>query len=267
MPRRTTSRANATAPIVRSPSITSIDQPGSLRLVGANRLARHAHLDGFLHADESRQPLRAFRAWNDSKIHLRLTHSSVGNGDTIMPGHRKFQPAAKRGAVHRHDDRLGAFFDQAQQIVKVRRFGSAPGRLFELLDVGAGDKRPAGPHDNDGIDRRIVREPDDDGRQFFTHLAAERIDRRVVDSHDGNAIHGCHGDLLQVRGHGPGAILTAKRPYSKSPSGSGRPARSFSTSGPSGLMPYRSSTYISCRACCAECQVERSNSSCTVCGP
>ena len=95
-PRRTTSRANATAPSCRSPSITLIDQSGSLRVLGANRLAGHAHVDGFLHADESRQPLRPFGAWNDAEIDLRLTHPRVRNRDTIVPGHRKFQPAAER---------------------------------------------------------------------------------------------------------------------------------------------------------------------------
>ena len=73
---------------------------------------------------------------------------------------------------------------------------------FQLLDVGAGDERPPAAHDDDGIDRRIVREPCDDGRQFLTDLAAEGVDRRVVDLHHGNAVHGCDGDLLHVRGHG-----------------------------------------------------------------
>ena len=119
-----------------------------------------------------------------------------------MPGHRKFQPAAKCAAVYRHDDRFGNLFDEAQQIVKVRRFGAAPRGLFQFLDVGAGNKRPAGADDDDGIDRRILREPCDDGRQFLTDLAAERVDRRVVDLHDGNTVDGCDGELLHLRGHG-----------------------------------------------------------------
>ena len=48
--------------------------------------------------------------------------------------------------------------------------------------------------------------------------------------------------------------------YSQIPSGSGKPARSSAVSRPFGSMPKRSSTAIICRVCCAECQVERSNS-------
>ena len=55
--------------------------------------------------------------------------------------------------------------------------------------------------------------------------------------------------------------------YSNSRSGSGSPARSCGVSLPSGLMPMRSSTWISCRACCAECQVERSKTMAIGCMP
>lgn len=55
--------------------------------------------------------------------------------------------------------------------------------------------------------------------------------------------------------------------YSNKRSGSGSPARSSGLRRPSGSMPKRSSTWISCRACCAECQVERSNTACIDCMP
>ena len=50
--------------------------------------------------------------------------------------------------------------------------------------------------------------------------------------------------------------------YSQIRSGRGSPARSSTVNLPSGSIPKRSSTAIICRACCAECQVERSNSWC-----
>ena len=101
------SRANATAPGSEVAFDDAIDEPGAQRVGGLDRLAGHAHLDRLLETDEPRQPLRAFGAGDDAEVHLGLSHLRVRHGDAVVPGHRHFEPAAERGAVHRHDDRLG----------------------------------------------------------------------------------------------------------------------------------------------------------------
>jgi hypothetical protein len=176
-----------------------IDQPGAQRVGGVNRLAGHAHLDRLLHTDEPRQPLRTFGARNNPEIDFGLTHSSLRNGHTIVSGHGKLEPAAERGAVHRDDNWLGTLFDKPQQVVQVRRLAGAPRSLFELLDVGTCNKRPARAHDDDAVCGRIVDEACDDGRQFLTNGAAKGVNRGVVDLDDGNAVTETgDGDIVAI---------------------------------------------------------------------
>ena len=54
---------------------------------------------------------------------------------------------------------------------------------------------------------------------------------------------------------------------SQTSAGIGSPAKSASVNLPSGSMPCESSTSISCRACCPECQQVRSSTSCRVTSP
>ena len=63
-----------------------------------------------------------------------------GDGDAVVSGHRDLEAAAKRGAVHRHHDRLGQVLDPLQEVVQVGRAGiTAPGDVLEPFDVGPGE--------------------------------------------------------------------------------------------------------------------------------
>ena len=137
-------------PPSRSPSTIRSIRPTRSASGRLHRLAGHAHLDRLLDADQPRQPLRAFGAGNDAEVDLGLPHLRIGDGDAVVAGHRHFEPAAERGAVQRHDDRLGGVLDALQQVVHVGGAAvAAPGQLLEPLDVGAGDERAAGADDDD----------------------------------------------------------------------------------------------------------------------
>ena len=74
-----TSRANATAPASRSPSMTRSTMPelasASLR---RDRFAEGAHLDGLGDARQARQALRSARAGNDAELHFGLATWAAG---------------------------------------------------------------------------------------------------------------------------------------------------------------------------------------------
>ena len=95
--------------------------------------------------------------------------SASGVGDAEVPGHRDLEPAAERGAVNRHHDRLRAVFDARQQRVQVaRRVAIAPCGALEAVDVGAGDERLPGAHEHDRRHRGVALggvEGVDDGRR------------------------------------------------------------------------------------------------------
>ena len=72
-----TSRAKATAPGSRSPSMSLSRMPARQRVGGADRFAAGAHLRGLGHAGQPRQPLRAARAGDEPELDLRLADLGV----------------------------------------------------------------------------------------------------------------------------------------------------------------------------------------------
>ena len=123
---------------------------------GADQLAGDAHVDRLFDADQPRQPLRAFGAWNDAEIDFRLTQARVGQRHPVVACHREFEAATDWRPVQRHDHRLRRVLDRAQHVVHFReRRTLVPGRAFELGDIRARHERPAGAHDDNGADGRI----------------------------------------------------------------------------------------------------------------
>ena len=177
----------------------AIDQTGGVRITGLERLSGHAHVERFPDADEARQPLRALGARNDPEVDLRLPDQGIRHGDPEVSGHGDLETAAERGAMNRHDHRLGAVFDPRQERVHVaRRLAVAPRRALEAVDVGAGDERPAGAHEHDRRYRVVLLgsvEGADDGCR---NAGTQRVDGRVVDGDDGDGVS--YGDGYGV-GH------------------------------------------------------------------
>ena len=175
----------------------AIDQAGGVRVTRLERLSGHAHVQGFLDADETRQPLRALGAWNDPEVDLGLADERVRHGDTEVAGHGDLETAAERRAVNRHDHGLAAVLDARQQRVHVaRRLAVAPRRTLEAVDIGAGDERPARAHEHDRRHRLVALrgvEGLDDG---FGNAGTERIDGRIVDGDDRDGVSDGGGDWI-----------------------------------------------------------------------
>ena len=166
-----------------------------MRITRLERLSGHAHVQGLLDADETRQPLRALGARNDPEVDLGLADERVRHGDAEVAGHGDLETAAERRAVNRHDHGLAAVLDARQQRVHVaRRLAVAPRRTLEAVDIGAGDERPARAHEHDRRHRLVALrgvEGLDDG---FGNAGTERIDGGIVDGDDGDGVSDDCGD-------------------------------------------------------------------------
>ena len=158
---------------------------------GGNRLAVGAHLQRERGAAQARQPLRAAGAGNDAEQHFGLADLGAGDGDAVVAGHRELETAAERVAVNRRDERLADVLDVRQ----ARVHGPRPLerllarlQLLEDVDVGAGDERRAGADQDDRVGGGIVARALDGVADAFRNARAERVDGRVVDGDDGDAI-------------------------------------------------------------------------------
>ncbi len=86
-------------------------------LTGQHR--QHLALDGFatdddvqrgLHAQDTRQALRATRPRNQAQLDLGQRHIAARRSDAVMRPQRQLQAAAHAHAVHSSHDRLGGVF-------------------------------------------------------------------------------------------------------------------------------------------------------------
>ena len=130
-----------------------------------------------------------------------------------MAGHGELEPAAERVAMNRGDDRLRCVLDILQD--RVERLGSLERLLarrhrLEDVDVGACHERLAGADEHDRLDGRVVDPSCDRGLDAFQHAGAERVDRRVVDRDDGDAV----ATSYQSRAHYDDQSITSWRPRS-----------------------------------------------------
>ena len=83
---------------------------------------------------------------------------------------------------------FGLFSIDANIVVQIGRGAEiAPRRLLERRDVGAGDERPAGPHDHDRGHRPVARGRLHSVEKRLRHTRAQRIDGRVTNLHNGHA--------------------------------------------------------------------------------
>ena len=199
------SRANATAPSRRSPSMRRSMSPRPVPRAPVISLSRDAHVDGLLDADEPGQPLRAFGARDDAEIDFRLTHPRVAKRDAVVAGHRQLEPAAERRAVNRHHHRLGGVFDAREQVMNVgsaRRRGSHAACSRSAMSAPATNVRPA-PMTTMARTARIGAGLVERRESAPRHARAQRVDRRVVDDDKGDRVLGFesngHGLVIVVR--------------------------------------------------------------------
>ena len=169
----------------------AIDDAFGQRAFGADVLAQRAEFHGRSHAAQTRQPLRAARAGNDTQQHFGLADFGARHGHAVVAGHGKLQAAAQRGAVNGAHYRLGRILDTPQQCMHAMRAVDgdfAIGDGSEDLDIGPGDESVARSDQHDGLGGRVGGGARDARVDAFRHARAERIHGRIVYGDDGNVV-------------------------------------------------------------------------------
>ncbi len=155
----------------------AVHEAQRLRFRVIHGLAGDHHVQRGLHADQSRQALRAAGARQQSQLHFGEAHLHIVRRTSEVTGERDFEPAAEHRAVKRGDDRLPAGFYAQEHVVQQRLLRG----LIHFLDVGAGDEVASRAVEDDGLDRRVFVRLDDRRKQAFSDRMRDRVDRRIVD--------------------------------------------------------------------------------------
>ena len=198
-PARTRSRPRAGR---RRRSGRRCPRPGRARRKSACR--RCTSRAPVVRAAQPRQPLRAAGARNDAEQHFGLTDLGAGDGDAVVTRHRELEPAAERVAVNRGDERLA------------RRLRSACSRAWTASDRSSDCSRvlsvlkmlmsaPAmnvvpAPMSTIASAAGSLAGARDGVADAFRDAGTQRVDRRIVDGDDGDAIANVVANQLR---HGP----------------------------------------------------------------
>ena len=161
-----------------------VDQTMAERFCGTDRITTKDHLYRELRANRARQALRTARPGQQPELHLRQAELGALDRNAEVTAERGFQAAAERGAVDRGDDRFRRGVERIDHFMQAGRLR----RLAKFGDVSPGDEGAAGTGEYDRLhlgvrDRRI-----DLFEDAATNCRAQRVDRRIVDRDDGDAI-------------------------------------------------------------------------------
>ncbi len=168
-----------------------IDDALFVRARGCDKTAFCAHFQSEGRAAEAGQSLRPASTGDDAEQHFRLSDLRAGDGHAIMAGHCELEPAAERGPVNRRDERFADVLDGLQpRVHDVRSLDRllACFQLFEDVDIRAGNERRSSTDHHDSVGRRVVPRALDGVANAFGHPGTQRVDGRIVDSDDGDAI-------------------------------------------------------------------------------
>ena len=137
--------------------------------------------------------MRATGAGNEPEAYLGQPDPGRRMRDTIMRRQGHFQTPAQRDAMHgRNHDQRGRFYSVAH-VRQNRRQLDFP----EFLDVCTGDKGASCPDDDDSFDARIVFGLFKPRDEPASNVLAERVDRRMIDFHNGNVVEALIGHLVR----------------------------------------------------------------------
>jgi len=204
-----------------------VDQAGCFGLGGGDRFAVGAHLEGQLDSREAGQALGAAGAGDDAEEYFglpdlrhRLAHGATSSASgAFIPrpagsdrhaevaGHGDFHPAAERVAVKRCDERFRRVLHAPEQRVcggRAREGILARLQRIEHFDVRAGDEGRARADKDDGVSDGVGIRARDRFVDAGPDGGTERVDRRVVDRHDRDAVSDVvtHGTNIKSRvGH------------------------------------------------------------------
>jgi len=145
--------------------------------------ARH-HVDRRGKAGKARQALGAAGAGDDAEGDFGKADPGVRLQHPVVAAERQLEAAAEGGAVDRRGDGLCAILDRGDDVGQEGRHR----RLAEFADVGAGDEAPAGAGEHGGNDAGVGLDLGDRLDEAPAHGLAQRVDRRIVDEDDGDAV-------------------------------------------------------------------------------
>ena len=135
----------------------AVDDAEFQRFVSFDRIAGHAHFNGFRHAGKPRKPLGACGAGDKAELHFGLANLGARNSDAIVAGHGQLQSAAESRSMNGYDHRLAAVFHFQEERSEpgAARFAGG-GHLAEFLDVRAGDEGTASADEHCGFDAGVL---------------------------------------------------------------------------------------------------------------
>jgi hypothetical protein len=155
---------------------------------GFYRIAGGAHLDGFCDTRETGKALRAGGAGNDAEFYFGLADLRAGNSDAIVASHGDFQAATESCAVNGDDHGLAVIFEFQEEREQAFTAGLSGSHLAEFFQVCAGDEGAAAADQDDGFDGGVLRDLIERFGNAFGDARAERVDRRIIDGDDGDAV-------------------------------------------------------------------------------
>src|SRR6266404_1955856 len=136
-----------------------VDKPDAMSLLGVDHLARQDEPQGPPLADQTRQPLRAAAARDESQGDLGLAEFGGLDRDPEGAGHGRLAAAAQRKAVDRCEHRLAKILDEIEHALPEAAglLGLDGRHIRKLGDVGTGNEcLGAGARQDDAAHRRIV---------------------------------------------------------------------------------------------------------------
>ena len=113
------------------------------------RLAADDHVQGRLHPDDARQPLRTSGTGQQPQLDLGQGHLRTRRGDAVVAAQRQFQPATHDRAVDRGHHRLAGLLQRRNHGMQIRLLKRRRG--VELADIGSAAKSFACTGDDDGL--------------------------------------------------------------------------------------------------------------------
>src|SRR5579883_70941 len=109
-----------------------INKPRPLSRLRRNGIARGDEIERCFCSGEPWQPLRAPATWQKPELYFGKAKTRLFGSHPVMAGKRNFQPAAKRRAMQRGDDRLWHILQRSADLVDIR----ALERRAEFGNVG-----------------------------------------------------------------------------------------------------------------------------------
>ena len=163
-----------------------VEQGRAAQFLRSHRRTRNDHVQGGLHAEQSRQPLCAAGSGQKPELDLGQRDSRARHADPVVASQGKLQTSAHAHAADRRDHGFAAVFYDAQnrgQDGVGRRLGGA-----EFTDIGSAGKTGRRADQQQRAYGGIRVRARHLGNQGHAQLVAETVDRRMIECKNGHAV-------------------------------------------------------------------------------